>query len=264
LLTAQKSVEGSAAEALLAEAVMRYKQVEQRIKLIAELRRKYDALDALVPGWVELMSSRHCTDPPTSLWKAHASSTGKLADLLSSAEKKPLDATPRELAEAADNADDLRKWLAGKIDSSLNLNVAAGVSPADYRDIQALLDSALLSADQRRDLWTLGRAVAVKLHGLTDQKLRPANSDDTKLAAEYLRAGRRAQLSIDLLSLARNEHGDDLARELQEAARGTDTAAWRTLGAQLAAAWNDRRPRASPLEQWQKAVAAIERRGAKK
>jgi hypothetical protein len=263
LLTAQKKAEGKAADASLAEAVLLYKQAERRIKVSSQLRRQCDTLDASLPGWVELLSSRHCTDP-TPLWKAHVISTGKLAKLLSDAVKKPLDAMPREFAEAVDSAEDLRKWLAGKIDSSRNLNVAAGVSPADYRDIQALLDSTLLGAEQRMDLWTMGRAVAVKLHGLTDQKLRPANGDDTKLAVEYLRAGRRAQLSIDLLSLAQNERVDDLARALKEAARGTEAAAWRTLGAQLAAAWNDSRPRESPLEQWQKAVAALERRGAKK
>jgi hypothetical protein len=249
---------------LLQRAEDRYRMAAERIDIVTRMYETRDRACGCLTGWAALLAGR---DPPPGQvmprWSEHVRAVNALTAMLDGqVEARPtLTAEPPALDKARRTDEELWSWLNGRIERWPR-SEKTKASAADYRELQSLLRSPLLTAGQRKRLWGQRVALAQALLDATDLKAPPLGTDDTTLSAECERAERRARISIDLLAFAGSEHAATLDHQVGALLDKADRAEWRRLGGALADAWRETwraGPRPSlALEQWQEAVRKVE------
>jgi hypothetical protein len=221
-----------------------YREVGRQADIVARARRAYDEGMALLPGYAAYLAARADLDPRDEQdWDDAVRATGDLGGLLGRAE-----AGPPSADDLRKPADELRRALTAlrrhvRVEGLVKTAGAEGQgTPADYREVQALLEGPRLAAPDREALWLAGRRLAGRLNDATRESDEAKDGDrgaappaDGGPARE--RAARRARLSLDLLRLGGLREVGALDAELAEVAAKADGAAWEGLGGKLRQAW---------------------------
>lgn len=231
----------------LAQAEQWYHGVVARTALVRQARRQLDDAYALLPAWADLFVAQAAPDPQAErAWQSAARAARELAAFLAAPE-------PEALAEGEPGAQGgLRRGLE-ELQRTLRRGIgrAARVlrvdTAAEYQESQALLDSPLLTAKERDEVWQAGRGLAQRLHEESaraddaDGPAAIAPGDDPGPRLEQARQRRRASYSLELLRLAGHPRIAELDKQMAAAVKG-GAAEWRTLAGALGDAWTKELP----------------------
>jgi hypothetical protein len=224
---------------LLASASKQYEVAAQRIDTIGQVLRARDRAGALLPAWGAVLVGAGTPEVIPS-WSEHVRSVRTLVDLLNTpaAADVPLGAAAPALATLDVSGPELEDWLKRKLERCLKDDSAT--SARDLRELQALLNTTVLTAGERKTAWDRSRAIAGKLRD-EKAKARPLDGDDTLLPDEFARAERRARIGVDLLWVL-GINAAKLDNEFAAVQGRADPAAWRDFGKELADGWRQPLP----------------------
>jgi hypothetical protein len=227
---------------VLASAFKQYEVAAQRIDMIGQVLRARDSAGALLPAWGTVLVGAGTPEVMPS-WSEHVRAVRTLVTLLNTpaAANVPLGNAAPALATIDVSGPELKDWLKRKIERCLKDESAT--SARDLRELQALLDSTVLTASERKMAWDRSRAIAGKLRD-EKAKARPLDGDDTFLPEEFARAERRAGIGVDLLWVL-GTNAAKLDAELATVQGKTDPAAWRDFSRELADGWRQPWPAAA-------------------
>jgi hypothetical protein len=245
------------AEERLRQAADEYRTILTRADLVQKAQEVLDDATLTLPAYVPYLEA---VPERTAAWTEAVRATRKLRDLLHPAEQ----GSARKVEELQEKTDLLRRQLAAlrepfSPDNAGALARRAKQPEADagaLADVNALLATPFVRAEDRAALWQAGRELQRRLNKQTREqdtdddewKQRTAAQSDFNgeeaAAREDERGERRAAVALELLGLMleREGHADEKLREaeaaLQDIRSGKrDHAHWHALGAALRRAW---------------------------
>lgn len=231
------------AAASLTQAAQDYEALTEALSEVRAARRAHEQALHRLPGYYQWFDARaEWTPEEKDAWDEARDWTRDISKLLA---EKPTRQTTRQLTGAPlfRSLEALASKQRSEVEKYTRLGKDQG--PGALAQIQALRASTALSAEQRGKLWRTAYEIAEELHANFQPDTRgmrqatvailPRSDDQWKA---QLNAGRtRANLALDILTLAGVKEADNARADLEAAENKAPMQAWEKLGGSLRIAW---------------------------
>jgi hypothetical protein len=237
----------------LVQAEQYLKQIDPRVNVLKDMLEERDRAYLHLPGWAPyLIALGRPASQDNASWRDAAQSAQLMVDLL---EKKEFDTLANEPNSFLQLHRQVEAWNgAMKPRITRLLRISDEGNAGDYREMQALLESPRLSADQRLEIWRTARKLGLKLHeavvNLDDADYRGRSGPSTSLGEdqtakeEQERRVRRVRTGIALLRLTPIEAKEiePLETRAEAAIKTNEASDWRRVSKELGDLWSVKLP----------------------
>jgi len=248
VLFTERFTEWGKALALLNEAAAAYRTLSLDVDVLVKAAQVRDDALAFLPGYVPYLNRlRQRAPEDVETWQKGLRGAVELYQTMAKPNPALLESV--DGLRSAVRANLLATQRSFDFRQSQFLKRGKQAQVGDYADFEMLLASPRLSAEQRTTLWMVGRKLARELL----EETRAADAQEAlgePLPAGFGKVGagdaqvpgtgdpkRRAELSIDLLTMAGLKDVSRLQQALTKAVGDPTGANWRPLGAGLYTAW---------------------------